>query len=101
MLLMIPAAFAAAVFLVHAQLLWAPRTIATDLAQPLPVATTWHDFGKALWVAVFGCMAVAAIPYLLLLQKLLRRMISAPSLWVVAAISALSLAAALCMPVIF
>lgn len=100
-MLVIPAAFCAAVLVAHALLLYAPPSIATDLAQPLPVATTWHDFGRSLWLATFACILLAGIPYIVLLQGIVRRTLRTPPLWMLCALSAAAMAAALCMPVVF
>jgi hypothetical protein len=37
----------------------APATIATDLAQPLPVVTSWHGYGAALWGVLALVIAIA------------------------------------------
>jgi len=78
----------------------APISITTDLAQPLPVATTWHAFGRTLWFFAFAAILCANIPYLATIQGILRGH-KMPGIPVIAGICALSLGAALCMPVLF
>ncbi len=99
-LFLLPLAFASAALLARVLLWGAPLSIAADLAQPLPVATTWHDFGRTLMLMCFGCVLIAAIPYYKVLVAILRQA-AEPSLRRIVGICALTLAAALTMPVIF
>ncbi len=93
--------FAAAVFFMHAQLHLAPQSIATDLGQPLPVATSWHAFGQAIWTTAALAIAASCIGYFAALKVITG---SAGGPRIVAAIIpgvVLALAAALALPVIF
>lgn len=98
--LLLPIAFAAAALLSRALLMGAPLSVQTDLAQPIAVATNWHDFGRTLWVLVFGCILAAALPYGFMLQRVLRGTLS-PGLPLVLTTCSLALLACLSMPVIF
>ena len=97
---LLPAAFATAVLLSRAFLSSAPLSLHTDLAQPLVVATNWHDFGRGLWMLVFGCLLAAAVAYGFILVRVLRDAWQT-GLLRIASTCALTLATCLCMPVIF
>ncbi len=99
-LFVLPLAFAGGALLARALLWHAPVSIGTDLAQPLPVATNWHDFGRTLWLLCFGCILVAIVPYFAVLGGILRRT-ERPHVATIVGIACLALAAALTMPVIF
>lgn len=96
----VPAALACAALFSGLLLRHPPNSIAMDLAQPLIVATNWHDFGRTLWMVVFGGILAASVPYGFALQALLRGTLEVRLRFVVG-LSALSLLACLCMPVIF
>ncbi len=101
--LAIPVAFFSATILGRIWLASAPRAIATDLAQALPVATYWHAFGSSLWLELFFGVACSGIAYVLLLRFLLAgevRRFPATIAWICAA-SLLAIAACLAFPVIF
>lgn len=67
---LIVASFAAGSALMRAVLRGAPLWLASDLAQPLPVVTAWHDFGTAL-LSVLCCTAgAAALAYWMLLRAI-------------------------------
>ena len=100
-LLAIPAAFALAALLSRALLQHAPLYIATDLSQPLPVATTWHGFGQSLWLSTFACIAAASVAYIFTLRAALKRKSSGLTVPAIVTFSAIALVAALSMPVVF
>ena len=50
----------------------APLWIGTDLLQPLPVVTAWHDFGFALAALLFATVAAAAAGYLMAVRAAAR-----------------------------
>lgn len=103
LMLSIPLAFFSAALLCRLWLANAPRGIATDLAQALPVATYWHTFGSSLWLALFFGVTCSGIAYILLLRSLLADEAAgraATIAWVCTA-SLLSLAACLAFPVVF
>lgn len=97
---LLPAAFATAALLSRALLSGAPLSLHTDLAQPVVVATNWHEFGRSLWMLVFGCLLAASVAYGFILLRIVRGA-SQPALLRIAATCALALGACLCMPVIF
>ncbi len=100
----IPLAFAVAAEFARVSLRAAPLSIASDLAQPIPVATTWHDFGASLFVTLLGAVVVAAVAYGMLLRDIAARSYEthAPAvLLTIAALATLSLVAAMTFPVIF
>ena len=68
-LVAIPVVFLLGSFASRALLAHHPSSIAVDLAQPLPVATTWHAYGILTWVVLVATIAVAAIPYALVLRQ--------------------------------
>jgi len=55
----VPLAFVAGSVAMHAWLARAPRSIATDLAQPLPVVTAWHGYGSVAFAILAATVAVA------------------------------------------
>ena len=68
-LIAIPVVFLLGSFASRALLAHHPSSIAVDLAQPLPVATTWHAFGILMWIVLAATIAVAAIPYAAVLRR--------------------------------
>ncbi|MGC1381413.1 MAG: hypothetical protein WA814_10385, partial [Candidatus Baltobacteraceae bacterium] len=94
--LTIATAFAAAAWISRLLLGRAPARFATDLAQPLIVVTNWGLFGAAMLGVFLLALAVAALPY----RKAARNAASA-SPWLALTASALALAAAGTMPVLF
>lgn len=98
--LVIPAAFLAAALAFRALLAHAPAQLATDLRQPLIVATNWHGFGTLFWCVAACAVGVAAIAYTRLLLAYFRAE-PAPGVVTLALLSALSVACALMLPVIF
>ena len=98
----VPIAFAVASLLLRVMLHGAPKNVAPDLAQPLPVVTHWQDFGALLWSCVFACIVVASVAYVRWLARLAagERFDRGTTLFVVVA-SAAALAAALTFPVVF
>lgn len=46
----------------------APLWIASDVAQPIPVVTAWHDFGMLLMLVLCSTSAAAALAYVVLLR---------------------------------
>lgn len=99
-LALVPLAFVLASLVFRALLTHAPAVIAPDLAQPLPVATTWHGFGQLLWLGAALCIFGAGIPYMRFIQSSLRA--DAPvGLTVILATGAAAGTCALTIPVIF
>jgi hypothetical protein len=68
----IPASFALADCWAWQIVRHAPAPLATDLAQPLPVATSWHGTGLHAWSALAACLGLAFCGYALALRELLR-----------------------------
>ena len=98
----VPIAFVLASLLLRVMLHGAPKNVAPDLAQPLPVVTYWQDFGVLLWSCVFACIILAAVAYVRWLARLAagERFEAGTTLFVIVA-SAAALAAALTFPVVF
>ena len=96
----IPAAFLGAALIFRALLLHAPERLATDLRQPLIVATSWHAFGTLFWCVAACAVGVAAIAYVRLLLAYLRDE-RAPGLVSLGGLTAVSTVCALALPVIF
>jgi hypothetical protein len=47
----------------------APHALAADLAQPLPVVTSWGPFGLALWGVLAVTLLLAFVPYAAALRR--------------------------------
>ncbi|MHB8141245.1 MAG: hypothetical protein ACYDHD_08370 [Vulcanimicrobiaceae bacterium] len=69
--LAIAAAFGIGALVERGLLAHAPARIVADLAQPLPVATTWHTFGLLTWLGLAATLALGFAAYALLQQHLL------------------------------
>ncbi len=74
----------------------APAHLATDLAQPLIVATNWGRFGAALLGVLLGALGIGAITY----RRAIGSAASSSPLGIAIA-TGVALAAAWCMPVLF
>lgn len=91
---LVPAGFLAGAASCLWLLRWAPHSIATDLAQPLVVATYWQQFGAQIWATFALAVAIASIGYVAALR-------ARCSLNATIALGALACAAALLFPVVF
>lgn len=96
----LPFAFACTALLSWLFVAHPPGALAADFAQPVIIATTWHEFGRALWLLVFAGVLAASIPYASAVHALLRGTLSL-RLWHICTASACALIACLTMPVIF
>ncbi len=100
----IPLAFAVAGEFARVSLSAAPLSIASDLAQPVPVATTWHDFGGSLFLTLLAAVIVAAIAYGIVLRDMAINFYGAhvrAILIAIGLIGSVSIVAAMTFPVIF
>ncbi len=100
----LPLAFAVAGEFARVSLRAAPLSIAPDLAQPFPVATTWHDFGANVFVTLLVAIAVASVAYAFVLRNLFSGEYDSRAritLVGIALLGTLSVAAALTFPIIF
>ncbi|MEO6914179.1 MAG: hypothetical protein ABI182_09205 [Candidatus Baltobacteraceae bacterium] len=80
----------------------APRAIALDLAQPLPVATNWLGFGFSIWAIFAAAVLGAAVAYAAVLWNLLRAPIVPKGILLTIMLGGLAaLAAAFVSPLIF
>ncbi len=94
--LVIPGAFLVAAVAVRVLLARPPGGIAVDLAQPLVVVTAWHLYGAALLAALAAAILAGAIAY----ASAFRADVAMP-VTRVATVTAIALAAAWLMPVLF
>jgi hypothetical protein len=97
---MVPLAFGAGSAAMRVLLQRAPRSIAVDLAQPLPVVTAWHAFGSAAFAILAFTIALATLGLLVAAPRFARGAAGRDGLLVVA-IAALALLAAGSWPVVF
>ncbi|HEY8297027.1 MAG TPA: hypothetical protein VIG32_03280, partial [Candidatus Baltobacteraceae bacterium] len=99
----VPLAFAIGAIGCRLWLQLPPKSIATDLAQPVPVVTYWHSFGAVMWLALFIAVAIGGVAYALALRRALQSIDSTPhrTLRAIVVASAAALAAALLFPVLF
>ncbi|MBC5829782.1 MAG: hypothetical protein GIW98_06270 [Candidatus Eremiobacteraeota bacterium] len=100
----IPLAFVVAAEFARVSLSGAPLSIASDLAQPLPVATTWHDFGGNLFLTLLAAVIVAGIAYGMVLRDIATHLCNTHARAVLVSVGllgALSIAAAMTFPVVF
>lgn len=100
----IPLAFVVAAEFARVSLSAAPLSIASDLAQPLPVATTWHDFGGSLFLTLLAAVVVAGIAYTIVLRDIATHLCNTQARAVLISIGllgVLSVAAAMIFPVVF
>ncbi len=93
---LVPAGFAIGAGACAIVLHYAPRRIAVDLAQPLPVVTYWHGFGALLWLVLLVSTALASCGYVAVLRAPLGLRLRA-----LVAVSAIACAAALAFPIVF
>jgi len=97
----VPLAFAAGGAVVRLALQKAPHAIATDLAQPLPVVTAWHDYGGWMWAVLALSIAIATGAAIVAIADLRLRPPTRIVTWAVFAAAAATLIAALAWPVVF